>query len=309
MEICVYFRTYNSYGGHRTLTLVGDFLVTGAPDFGTALSEIEVTIHFRSDGPPRKTLESMYERFHANLPQLPKVTYRRQKSKAEIVISSDLATAEKIGERILSHSLFCATCSQVSQNLELVRKRLKKEDDFDFRAFRNWIDNRIDHLPTDSAQLAQLEFEIKTVRAAKNAALSEWEKLAIDFDDFHPESRSILDDPRLWDVCDDWSPNGNDTGADVLALYRDWCKKSRTTLGEKFFKQLMLDWEVGLPLEPNDEYSSQMYHQSIVGLAFAQLKLHAKCEPTIATLALESLDTQPQNELTEKIRSILRRCI
>ena len=84
MEISVYFRTYNAFGGHATLTLTGDYLVLDAPSFGDAIAEIEVTLNFRSDGPPRKTLESKYDNFHAGLDRLPSVTFRRKKRKAEL---------------------------------------------------------------------------------------------------------------------------------------------------------------------------------------------------------------------------------
>src|SRR5690606_7633739 len=43
------------------------------------IEEIEVTVHFRRDGPPRKTLEAIYARFHARLAELPRVVFRRKK--------------------------------------------------------------------------------------------------------------------------------------------------------------------------------------------------------------------------------------
>ena len=104
MEINVYFRTYNAYGGHATLTLIGDYLILDAPSFGDAIEEIEVEFHFRSAGPPRKTLESMYDDFHAELAALPTVTFRRKKRKAEVSFCSELLTAREV-ERSLQLSL------------------------------------------------------------------------------------------------------------------------------------------------------------------------------------------------------------
>ncbi len=112
----------------------------------------------------------------------------------------------------------------------------------------------------------------------------------------------------MWDVCDEWAPNGNDTGADVLELYRDWRKRNRKTKAETFFKQLMQGWGVTLPPDPADESNMHTYHQAIVGLAFAQLKLHAKCDPPIASLALQSIDAQPEHDLTDKLKSVLQEC-
>jgi uncharacterized protein YfeS len=113
----------------------------------------------------------------------------------------------------------------------------------------------------------------------------------------------------LWDVCDEWAPNGNDTGADVLELYRDWRKRNRNTKAEKYFQLLMHDWEVTVPPDPSDEYSTQTYHQAIVGLAFAQLKLHAKCDPPIALLALKSLQERPEHDLTDRMKGILEKYV
>jgi uncharacterized protein YfeS len=118
----------------------------------------------------------------------------------------------------------------------------------------------------------------------------------------------VLDDPLLWDSTDEWAPNGNDTGADVLELYRDWRKQNRNTKAETFFNQLMHGWEVKLPPDAADEYSMHTFHQAIVGLAFAQLKLRAKCDPPIAALALKSLREQPKHDLSDRMTAILEKC-
>jgi uncharacterized protein YfeS len=310
MEINVYFRTYNAYGGHVTLTLTGGYLTLDAPSFGDAIEEIEVIVHFRSDGPPRKTLESMYDIFHAGLSALPKVTFRRKKRKAELSFYSELLTAREVERsRQLSLDLFCNGCREVVKNVKLLRRRIRKDDAFDFAEFQSWLDQRVERLPRTIDELTAIQSEIEAHRKSARESLTEWERTGIDFDDFHPDARSVLDDPRLWDVCDDWAPNGNDTGADVLELYRDWRKRNRKTKAETFFKQLMQGWEVRLPPDPADEYSTHTYHQAIVGLAFAQLKLHAQCDPPIASLALQSLEAQPEHDLTNKLKSVLQKWI
>lgn len=37
----------------------------------------------------------------------------------------------------------------------------------------------------------------------------------------HPKAQAILTDDFLWDCADENSPLGNDTGADILAFYRE----------------------------------------------------------------------------------------
>ena len=161
--------------------------------------------------------------------------------------------------------------------------------------------------PQKIDELKAIQSEIKARRKTAHKSLTEWDESGIDFDDFHPDARSVLDDPRLWDVCDDWAPNGNDTGADVLELYRDWRKRNRKTKAETFFKQLMQGWEVKVPPDPSDEYSAPHVPSGHCGLAFAQLKLHAKCDPPIALLALQTLEAQPEHGLTDKLKSVLQR--
>jgi hypothetical protein len=47
-----------------------------------------------------------------------------------------------------------------------------------------------------------------TRAASDEAAMSPWERLAIDWQDVHPTARSVLDDPFLWESSNDFSPNG-----------------------------------------------------------------------------------------------------
>lgn len=310
MEISVYFSTYNAHGGHNTLTLIGDYLLLGDPMFGDAIAEIEVIMHFRSDDSPRKTLEAMYDSFHARLAELPKITFRRKKKEVEISFHSTLLTARELERsRELSLDLFRDGCREVVENLKLLRKRIRKDDSFDFPQFESLLDERVESLPLTLDELATIQSKIKSRREAASAALTDWEKTGIDFDEFHPDARVVLSDAQLWDVCDEWAPNGNDTGADILELYRGWWKRNGSTSAEIFFKQLMDEWEVAVPPDPHDEYSTHTYHQAIVGLAFAQLKLHAKCEPRIASIALKSLKERSEHDLTHRMTAILEQYV
>ncbi len=157
MNISVYACTYNSYGGHVTLTLAGDFLIRDAPSFGDALDEIEVTIHFGTDGPPRKTLESLFEEFHARLERLPTVTFRRKKRKADISFHSELLNGRDLDKsRQLSLDLFSDGCREVVESIKLLRKRIRKDDDFDFASFQTWLDQRVEQLPETIEQLTAI---------------------------------------------------------------------------------------------------------------------------------------------------------
>lgn len=306
MELSVYFRTYNSFGGHATLILIGEYLLLDAPAFGDALAELEIIMCFRSDGPPRKSLETIYDNFHAGLDRLPTVTYRRKTRKAEITFCSDLLTARGVTRsQQLSHALFCDACTEVVEHIKLLRTRIRSDDSFDFARFQAWLERRVGKLPQTIDELMTIQAEIESRKRITSNNLTPADRLGVDLADFHPDAPSLLDDPRFWNICDEWAPHGNDTGADVLGLYRDWWKRDRNADAETFFNQLMRHWQVTMPPDPADKYSTQTYHQAIVGLAFAQLKLQATCEPQIASLALKSLQEQPAHHLTERMVAIL----
>ena len=123
--------------------------------------------------------------------------------------------------------------------------------------------------------------------------MSDWDKLAIDWEDFHPRARDILDEVFYWDCTDDFAPNGNDTGADVLELYQEWRTENQQRPAGAFFDQLMSEWDVSIPAN-GDKFSLTTFEESIVGLAFAQLKIDGDCEAEIRTRALDSLAQQRQ---------------
>lgn len=105
---------------------------------------------------------------------------------------------------------------------------------------------------------------------ADRAVMSPWEQLGIDWRDYHPEARTILDDPFFWDCTNDFSPHGNDTGADLLDDYRKWLKRNPTGDPGTFYRNLLQSWELppeGLQadLEENDKVA--------VAIAFAEIKL------------------------------------
>lgn len=46
MDFHVIANSYNCYGGHTTLSPIGDFLLAGGGSFGAAIQEIAVTLHY-----------------------------------------------------------------------------------------------------------------------------------------------------------------------------------------------------------------------------------------------------------------------
>jgi uncharacterized protein YfeS len=291
MQYYVMARTYNTYGGHSTLSLVSDYLLGHVDGFGSAVSELTVTFHFPHSGPAVRTLERLYADFHANRMSLPKVVFRRKRGQAAIDIASELIDG-KDWERArgLSLSLFKAAVAETIAALGLLRKRLTAKDDFDLKAFLAHCRKGESRLPSTAEELATLAEECKNKQAARFAAMSPWERLGIDWRDFHPDARVILDDPFYWDCSNDFAPNGNDTGADLLADYRKWLRRNPSGDPIIFYQQLTRGW--GFPPEPSTDLDRTAMDEAAVALAFAEFKLRADCRPAVAALARAAIQRQ-----------------
>jgi uncharacterized protein YfeS len=292
MEFYVMAKSYNRYGGHPTLSPIGDFLLTGAVNFGDAIRELTVTLHFRNSGPPKRTLEQLLERHNSYRSTLPRITYRKAKGKVEIDIASELMDGEdwKFPTR-LSLPLFERGVDEVVQALSLMRKRVKDAAAFDLEAFLAHCEAARHRIPGSEDALQDLAAELKAADQSKRDAMSPWEKLGIDWEDFHPRAREILDDPFFWDCVDDFSPNGNDTGADLLESYRDWLKRHADGQPIQFLERLAKQWGY-TGFEVMDD---EVRDEAAIALAFADIKLRATCDQRARRLALEAIERQ-QNQ-------------
>jgi uncharacterized protein YfeS len=289
MEFYVMAKSYNCYGGHTTLSPIGQFLLQDAPDFGDAINEITVTLHFPSSGPAKKTLEQLLDRHNNHRATLPKITYRRAKGKVEIDVASDLMDGRdwKPSPR-LSLPLFARGVDEVIHALSLMSKRLKPTDAFEYDAFLTHCERARHRIPNSEDALQDIAVELKVADQAKRAAMSQWEKLGIDWEDFHPRAREILDDPFFWECTDDFSPNGNDTGADLLEAYRDWLKRHKDGQPLEFLERLAKQWGYsGI-----DGMDDEVRDESSIALALADIKLRSICDQQARELALESINRQ-----------------
>ncbi|MGA7881769.1 MAG: hypothetical protein WCD63_12970 [Terrimicrobiaceae bacterium] len=289
MEFYVMAKSYSCYGGHTTLSSIGDFLLKGARDFGDAIRELTVRLHFRDSGPPKKTLEQLLERHNSYRSTLPKITYRKANGKVEIDIASELMDGRdwKPSPR-LSLPLFQRGVDEVIQALSLLKKRLKDSDAFDLEAFLAHCEAARQRVPGSEDALQDLAAELKAANQAKRDAMSPWEKLGIDWEDFHPRAQDILDHPFFWDRADDFSPNGNDTGADLLESYRDWLKRHADGQPIRFLECLAKQWGY----EDIEGMDDEVRDEAVIGLAFADIKLRAICDQRARRLALEAIERQ-----------------
>lgn len=289
MEVIVSIHTYNTYGGNSSISLVGQFLAYECPGFGSAIAELDVHVYFKG-GKIKKTLESLFEKYHKFIDGLPSSTFYRKKNRFELNFLSGIGDATLVaGFGPPDFELFTESAKEIVGHFPALKAKLKKSDDFDLQAFVDFIESKIEKLPVTEGEFIQLQKKLEAERERKLASMDEWEKLGIDWIDYHPDSRKILDSPFFWHCADDFSPNGNDTGADVLGFYEKWRKMNRDGDGISFFEKLMADWGVSLPLNLDDDFSRETYEESIVGLAFAQIKIDGDSQQKVSELALKTI--------------------
>src|SRR5687767_14920626 len=120
--------------------------------------------------------------------------------------------------------------------------------------------------------------------------MSPWERLGIDWRDYHPAAQRILDDPFFWEQADDFAPHGNDTGADLLSDYKDWLDSHPKGDPLRFFNDRVERW--GFPKNADDPIFRVAFEQAAIALAFSELKLKGRCQPSVASLAMEAIRSQ-----------------
>lgn len=297
MRFHVMARTYNTYGGHSSLSLISDFLLWDAGEFGPAISELNVTFHFPHTGHALPTLEQLYDNYHKYRDTLPKVVFRRKRGQASIDIASELIDGRDWGmRRGLSLHLFNAGVAETVASLNLLKKRLTAKDDFQLEAFLAHCEQAQSRLPCTGQELATFSEECKKRQTATYAAMSPWERLEIDWTDYHPDARNVLDDPFFWECGDDFAPHGNDTGSDLLADYRKWFRRNPNGDPVMFYRDLIRRW--GFSAEPKDEIDQTVMDEAAIALAFAEFKLRADCRPSVAALVRDAVQRQRQQAIS-----------
>ena len=285
----------NCYGSHSILRLIPEFILTDAGSFGSAIVELTIKLNFLSSEPPRPTLEGLYAQYLAYRQTLPKVEFRRSRGKASIAVASELIDGADWFSKVVSAALFRDAFAETVTALGLLKLRLKVTDDFSLSDLLEHCRKRESYLPKNDEAAMVLKSELSASSAARRAALSPWERLDIDWKDFHPDSRRILDNPFYWEQANDLSPHGNDTGADLLSDYRKWLKRNPLGDSLEFYERLLKQW--GFSDKDPDQMARRVTDEGAVALAFAEVKLRGVCSPPVADLAKKAVERQRKEVL------------
>ena len=295
MEINVLYRLYNIFGGHKSFSLAGTYLEDGMPKFGDAIREIEITIHFHQGSPAKKSLEKLHDEFHQNLSTLPKCVFFRKKQRLVLDFEAKFTTGFEIKRNSrppiqINPEWVKNTLSEIIHQLPLIKSKIKKSDDFNFDSFESYLKQKLYDIPIEVSELEKIEQRVSARKKQEFNKLDDWEKLNINWDDYHPNARNAVNQPFLWSEVDEFSPNGNDTGADTLELFKEWNKRHKDVSALVFLENLLAGWEVDLDSPYKSDYTSRTYFQCVVGLAFASAKLRGKCEDKLKEIAIKAID-------------------
>jgi uncharacterized protein YfeS len=294
--------SYNAYGASLLYGPVADLLMVRlTSEYGGAVVSVWFTAFLRTESlKPRGSLEDLFQQFHRYLDKLPKVTFRRKLKRIEIEYVSQHFVAEDDESNKLSADKCHTAAKEVAGALSLVTKRIKPADDFDAARFL-----------ADASQLLTTKMsyeewenlcqEAEEKRQALRATKTPWELLEIDWSQYHPQAKEILDDPFFWECADDLAPNGNDTGADLLEDYRRWDKRHRKASPFDFLAQLFTEWDIKpIDWSITDEATVgrlnkdrpidlSLCNEATIALAFAVVKMRGACPLDIMQMALAGL--------------------
>ncbi|MDP6722884.1 MAG: hypothetical protein QGF59_29745, partial [Pirellulaceae bacterium] len=298
MELNLLIHTFNSFGGGSTFGSVMALVDLHEESFGDGLKEIELQLYFKSKLPFAKqranaSLRELYEEFHnKNCNMLPIRRFMRKKGELKIQALAEFAAAEDVTgpSYPLNLEWQVAALDVLIREVEACRRKFKPTDDIRFNEFLDWLREQHGNLPKTQKEAEELDKRWRDAEDKKREQMDEWESLGLNWDDYHENARDVVSDPRLWSQGHDFSPNGNDSGADLIYMFR--AEKARWARGggNAFYQNLARDWGFDSDAKPDDSNSYEMKRESIIGLAFAFLKLFAYCPDWLANETIQTIE-------------------
>lgn len=319
MLLIVLEKSARSYGWDRTYSLAGDYFENGLADYGPAINEIYITACLRGGGLIDSWCKPDWEK-------LPIIKFYRKKARFDLEYESKSAKAtppEK--DAILTLKTFNKVLQELADVLHLMDARLKKSDAFDLARFHQDISRLVAKAPKTDKELLATEKRVDKNNRKRLLAMDPWERLAVEWDDYHPDARRLLDDPFFWWEDYDYSPHGNDTGADLLGDFKKWHKRHPSKPAHQMARALLKQWdmpEIDLHMVNKPEIES-LYHrdetaltvtdEAMIAVAFAAIKLRGCCDRVTRDLALNAikresvsaaLSGQGKEDMSERIKKL-----
>ncbi|WP_405604229.1 hypothetical protein [Polaribacter sp. Asnod1-A03] len=124
----------------------------------------------------------------------------------------------------------------------------------------------------------------------------------------HPNFVKSMKSQFYYDCTDEFSPFGNDDGADLFYNLEDWYREKKLTrnIVKWMFKQIdemgfeykskgcseILDLEKLNKIQEEDEYLISSMDNSIIATGFGQIKITGKIDSKLKDLTIKALDRQ-----------------
>lgn len=300
MDVIHLSSSYDSYGANQYCSLLGDLLEAHPLAATVGLDELLLVSVFSSQQVPKKGSwqHERHAEFHAKLKRLPQIVYSPKKRKLSIDYHSTVCDTKVIGSYDpVDFDLFKRFAQELPTLMQQWAPALSKKKGLDVQALLAWVDQAVAAAPANPVELDRFKVQMQQAAASARASQSPWERLGVDWDGFHPDARSLLDDPFFWDEGDEYSPHGNDTGADVLSELRE--PGARRHSPEKFLERLFKRWDMHndieralqMPVDALDDealLALKVHDQAVVGVAFGYLKLRGAMPAGIAEQALQT---------------------
>ena len=297
-------QSYNQYGGHATISILGHLIEDRLGPIDHGIAEFESVACFRTKAGPRHTLDDLYADFHGSLSKLPTSRWEAKRSRLLIRYESSLGTADDIlNDREVSIDLLRRALHELASVVERLGPKLRKKRGLDIALFLRGLKGLDADIPGTPEALVAFRDDHSARKREAIAKLPWDERLEIDWSDYHPNSRRLLDDPFFWSNTHDFSPHGNDTGADLLPDYRRWNTRNPGVDSWKFLMQLFGSWGMDAVIrdfrakDPSqysgkDSIAMTVHDDAVVALAFAEIKLRGRCSSRIAVEAINSARRQ-----------------
>lgn len=129
----------------------------------------------------------------------------------------------------------------------------------------------------------------------------------------YPRGAKILSEGFYWDCTDEFSPFGNDDGADTLEAFVEWREEHPRANPLKFLEQFLKEWDVkndywevvdaskALALLEQDEFSFTTRDNCLIAVAFGQILVDGKVAPELKRRALLAIERRLLPQVSEKL--------
>jgi uncharacterized protein YfeS len=304
MKLSIEVQSYDTCGGAMSTTLAGEFLWEYLRGLEPETLEIVVTACFRSRGQPGRALGGMFRDYQKALSTLPKLRYSPKRERVEIQYLSAMVAEDVIESSEPQLDSFRNTVREVAALLpELLGAHKLLRRLLPLPQLDAAITEALAHLPATEEAMQVFDTAQQGRVLAERLLRSPWEKLGVDWAEYHPEARDLLDDPFYWDAVDEYAPHGNDTGADLLEAFREWRSKHREAPASRFLPLMLKRWDYSSDVEAlqskpladwdeDDELTMEVLDEATIAIAFAQLKLEGRCDEDVRAAALASIARQ-----------------